>query len=787
MVTATLATQDGVNFYLEDLSHTYQQIEQAIISGQAPVLAVNIDIIATGATTFASLTGYVFNNSIQFSAIGDFAEVLTKSVALLFSDGTNFVTIEEVKEDKTYFVDAEIVLNSNQNMMVRFDQDFETVQNAIKNGYNVIARTRADLLQSGLVSMVPLSYYREDSGIVFETISYYSNTYYRYTASLLYNNATQFVMIPLEFSGSGEKEVEIITGTLGKDLEVTSLSHNYAQISTLLQNGKEVRLKLAEPDNDSSVLYLNFSCNISNQIHIFSTIVSLFGATFFYVVLIDSDDAISVTTDGIPSIDNLLQVMAASGISEGNKYFTTSDIVYKAFKDLKAEDIGALSEETLNTALTEALAAAKASGLFDGKDGKDGEDGQDGQDGQDGKTPVKGDDYFTAADKAEFLEQVKNSIDIPEYVTDLKDATNYATKTWAEEILNGKCKAYVFDYRSKEDPNYQKDPNAANKLVLDDWLQVIANTSNLRTGDVFLIRDVGVPDYWWDGDTSSKQILETTKVPLEEYAKLTDLENFVDLSYVTQELNKKQDKLDKYVKTVNGQSGDITVSVMTALSQLSEDATHRTVTDAEKNTWNNKSNFSGAYADLTGKPIISNKLNASSATWYYPLGEMVIDNGSNYGNYTFTGRLGGWTNANTAVYSIMLMNRANYTGNTITSTVSVSGAYDEAIKLVDIVVAKKDDLSHTVYLKCTGYFCYDFAWTAYQHSIVYNGNYTTTEPSNIVWKLSEAPKTILKSDGSFEASGGINATTIGGKQIVTSNSAPASGTSENIITFVLGG
>ena len=382
MVTATLATQDGVNFYLEDLSHTYQQIEQAIISGQAPVLAVNIDIIATGATTFASLTGYVFNNSIQFSAIGDFAEVLTKSVALLFSDGTNFVTIEEVKEDKTYFVDAEIVLNSNQNMMVRFDQDFETVQNAIKNGYNVIARTRADLLQSGLVSMVPLSYYREDSGIVFETISYYSNTYYRYTASLLYNNATQFVMIPLEFSGSGEKEVEIITGTLGKDLEVTSLSHNYAQISTLLQNGKEVRLKLAEPDNDSSVLYLNFSCNISNQIHIFSTIVSLFGATFFYVVLIDSDDAISVTTDGIPSIDNLLQVMAASGISEGNKYFTTSDIVYKAFKDLKAEDIGALSEETLNTALTEALAAAKASGLFDGKDGKDGEDGQDGQDGQ---------------------------------------------------------------------------------------------------------------------------------------------------------------------------------------------------------------------------------------------------------------------------------------------------------------------------------------------------------------------------------------------------------------------
>lgn len=823
IVTGTLATQDGVNFYLEDLSHTYQQIEQAISSNQVPILAVNIGIISTGTTTFASLAGHDFNNLIQFSAFGNFYNALTKSIVYLFPDDTNSVIIEEIKEDKTYFVDADIVLDSNQNMMVRFAQDFETVQNAIKNGYNVIAKAKADLLQSGLNSIVPLSYYIEDFKIIFETILYHSNTYYRYTTGLFYDNATQFVMAPLEFSGSGEKEVEIVTGILNNELEVSSISHTYSQISTLLQNGKEIKLKLADLSSESSVLYLSFSCNLSNQVHIFSTTVSIFGSVIFYIVSIDSNDTISVITDGVKSVDSLLKLMAASGVSEGNQYFTTSDIVYKALKNLKAEDIvGALSEETLNTALTEALAAAKASGLFDGKDGKDGEDGQDG------KTPVKGEDYFTAADKAEFLEQVKSSINIPENVTDLKDEANYATKTWAEEILNGKCKAYVFDYRSKDDPNYKKDPNAASKVVLDDWLQVIANVSNLKTGDVFLIRDVGVPDYWWDGDTSSKQILETTKVPLEEYAKLTDLKNFVELSYVTQELNKKQDTLDKYVKTVNGQSGDVTltvaqlsdasnyvqnstfqtelakklnttdtyvktvngksgdvtVSVPAALSQLSEDATHRVVTDAEKNAWNNKSNFSGSYNDLTGKPIISNKLNAGSATWYYPLGEMVIDNGSNYGNYTFTGRLGGWTNANTAVYSIMLMNRANYTGNIITSTVSASGAYDEAIKLTDIVVAKKDDLSHTVYLKCTGYFCYDFAWTAYQHSIIYNGNYTTTEPSNIVWRLSEAPKTILKSDGSFEASGGINATTIGGKQVVTSNSAPASGTSENVITFV---
>lgn len=41
-----------------------------------------------------------------------------------------------------------------------------------------------------------------------------------------------------------------------------------------------------------------------------------------------------------------------------------------------------------------------------------------------------------------------------------------------------------------------------------------------------------------------------------------------------------------------------------ALSELTADSTHRTVTDAEKTTWNAKSNFSGNYNDLTNKPAI---------------------------------------------------------------------------------------------------------------------------------------------------------------------------------------
>lgn len=46
------------------------------------------------------------------------------------------------------------------------------------------------------------------------------------------------------------------------------------------------------------------------------------------------------------------------------------------------------------------------------------------------------------------------------------------------------------------------------------------------------------------------------------------------------------------------------IKIPTALSDLNEDETHRTVTDAEKKTWNDKSDFSGNYDDLKNKPTI---------------------------------------------------------------------------------------------------------------------------------------------------------------------------------------
>lgn len=45
-------------------------------------------------------------------------------------------------------------------------------------------------------------------------------------------------------------------------------------------------------------------------------------------------------------------------------------------------------------------------------------------------------------------------------------------------------------------------------------------------------------------------------------------------------------------------------AIPTDLADLTDDSTHRTVTDAEKASWDGKSDFSGSYNDLTDKPTI---------------------------------------------------------------------------------------------------------------------------------------------------------------------------------------
>ncbi|MGE9889957.1 hypothetical protein ACQRAE_11600 [Mediterraneibacter faecis] len=72
---------------------------------------------------------------------------------------------------------------------------------------------------------------------------------------------------------------------------------------------------------------------------------------------------------------------------------------------------------------------------------------------------------------------------------------------------------------------------------------------------------------------------------------LTRLDNVTEIPQ-----DKVQSAVDQYM-TANP------INVPKRLSDLQDDATHRTVTDAEKQTWSGKSDFSGSYNDLTDKPM----------------------------------------------------------------------------------------------------------------------------------------------------------------------------------------
>ena len=77
---------------------------------------------------------------------------------------------------------------------------------------------------------------------------------------------------------------------------------------------------------------------------------------------------------------------------------------------------------------------------------------------------------------------------------------------------------------------------------------------------------------------------------------------------------------------------DLGIDIPTTLAELTDDSTHRVVTDTEKATWYGKSDFSGSYTDLTDKPTIPTvPTNVSSFTndsGYLVSGDLKTINGN---------------------------------------------------------------------------------------------------------------------------------------------------------------
>lgn len=149
-----------------------------------------------------------------------------------------------------------------------------------------------------------------------------------------------------------------------------------------------------------------------------------------------------------------------------------------------AKEVGAISQDDLQSAVDTALTQAKESGEFDGKNGVDGKDGEQGpkgdtgatgpqgpqgeqgiqgEKGADGYTPVKGTDYWTDADKTEIITETENAIDLSSYAktsalptklsnltNDMSFArTNQANTYYGEQkFLNGSYCPTVLDIAS---------------------------------------------------------------------------------------------------------------------------------------------------------------------------------------------------------------------------------------------------------------------------------------------------------------------------------------------------
>lgn len=121
------------------------------------------------------------------------------------------------------------------------------------------------------------------------------------------------------------------------------------------------------------------------------------------------------------------------------------------------------------------------------------------------------------------------------------------------------------------------------------------------------------------------------------------------------------------------------IVVPTKLSQLTEDTTHRTVTDAEKQKWNNKSDFDGSYDSLVNKPTIPTKL----SQLVEDNNHMTVTKAQRDKIDTFTGGTG---------TSITVDNALNATSNNPVANKVIKSELDKKANTTDLGVKK---VTHT--------------------------------------------------------------------------------------------
>lgn len=150
------------------------------------------------------------------------------------------------------------------------------------------------------------------------------------------------------------------------------------------------------------------------------------------------------------------------------------------------------------------------------------------------------------------------------------------TANEAEAIARGKATSYAFETLT----------------ALDDWLEVPENVAKLHVGDNLYIDDVGVPDYWWNGET--RMILESEK---------PDMSNYYSKDEIDIKLAQKAN--------TGGTYSSMSVGFATT-AQSAENATHATTADSATNATHATSATTAQSA--TSAESATNATNAVNAT-----------------------------------------------------------------------------------------------------------------------------------------------------------------------------
>ena len=201
-------------------------------------------------------------------------------------------------------------------------------------------------------------------------------------------------------------------------------------------------------------------------------------------------------------------------------------------------------------------------------------------------------------------------------------------KVFIDRALNGN---YLIGFRGYQIENNEKTYQISTKLQkvifkkgagevelendedlpsISEWEIYIAEIQNMIDGLEELI-----PTKYSDLNNDNNTVQDDNYTHTDNNFNNTYKEN-VDRNTNARHTHSNKEVLDKISSTdvSNWNNKAETSDIPTNLSELSEDVTHRTVSDTEKQTWNNKSDFSGSYNDLSNKPNIPSEVTENTVS-----------------------------------------------------------------------------------------------------------------------------------------------------------------------------